>query len=154
RAQRLYEQTDATLAQRVEELIAIEEISRQLNSSLDRQRVMVRVFERAMTATHADRGGIALYDREERGLRFLAQAGFPPLLQRYQTELWPDDMGITGRVARTGKMAVLADVTKDPDYVAGDESTRSELTVPIVHRSAVIGVITLESDELAAFSTE
>ncbi|MBN1135737.1 MAG: GAF domain-containing protein, partial [Anaerolineae bacterium] len=56
RATRLYEQTDAALAHRVEELTAIEEVSRQLTSSLDLQRVMDLVLERALQATHAERG--------------------------------------------------------------------------------------------------
>ncbi len=77
RATRLYEQTDAALAHRVEELTAIEEVSRQLTSTLELQRVMDPVLERALQATHAERGVIALYEPEQHSLRLLVQSGYP-----------------------------------------------------------------------------
>jgi NtrC-family two-component system sensor histidine kinase KinB len=154
RATRLYEQTDAALAHRVEELTAIEEVSRQLTSTLELQRVIDPVLERAMQATHAERGVIALYEQGQHGLRLLVQSGYPPEVRRYQIEPWPDDRGITGRVARTGVTALVPDVTHDADYVPVTAETLSELGVPIIHDRTVIGVITLESDRLAAFTPE
>jgi PAS domain S-box-containing protein len=84
----------------------------------------------------------------------LAQEGYPSSWGRYRTAPWPDDEGITGRVARTGTPALIHDVTHDPDYVEGAPTSRSQATVPIVHKGEVIGVITVESDLLAAFTVE
>ena len=154
RATRLYEQTDAALARRVEELTAIEEVSRQLTSTLDLQRVMDPVLERVLQATRAERGAIALYEQEQHSLRLLAQSGYPSDVRRYQAEPWPDDRGITGRVARSGVTALVPDVAHDADYVPAAPETQSELGVPIIHDHTVIGVITLESDRPAAFTPE
>ena len=154
RATRLYEQSDAALAQRVEELTAIEEVSRQLTSTLELQRVMEPVLERTMQATGAERGVISLYEPEQHGLRLLAQSGYPPEMRRYQIEPWPDDRGITGRVARSGVTALVPDVTHDADYFPAVPETQSQIGVPIVHDHTVIGVITLESDRPAAFTPE
>ncbi len=154
RARRLYEKTDAALAHRVEELTAIEEVSRQLTSTLELQRVMDPVLERALQATGAERGVIALYEQEQHGLRLLAQSGYPPEVRRYQAEPWPDDQGITGRVARSGVTALVPEVVHDADYVQAAHETQSEIGVPIIHDHTVIGVITLESDRPAAFTLE
>ncbi len=154
RAKRLYVQTDATLARRLEEMTTIQEISRQLTGTLDLQQVMDLVLERALQATQADRGVIALHRPAQHGLWLLAQEGYPIHLERYRTEPWPDVSGITGRVARTGVSALVPDVTQDPDYVPVASTTLSQVSVPIVHEEEVIGVITLESDRLAAFTPE
>ncbi len=154
RARQLYEQTDATLARRVEELTSIEEISRQLTSTLDYERVLDLVVERALLATGVDRGIIALWEPDRNTLHILAQRGYPPEADRYRTEPWPADRGITGRVARSGVLAVVPDVTRDPDYAAVSPTSRSQLSAPIIHEGRVIGVLTLESDRLAAFGEE
>jgi PAS domain S-box-containing protein len=154
RARQLYEQTDAALERRVEELTTIEEISRQLTSTLDLQKVMELVLERAMQATLADRGVIALYEKAQRGLRLLAQEGYPPELERYRDIPWPQDRSITGRVARTGVSALVLDVRDDPDYVPVASASCSQLSVPVAHEGQVIGVISLESDRLEAFTSE
>jgi NtrC-family two-component system sensor histidine kinase KinB len=154
RARLLYEQTDATLARRVQELTSIEEISRQLTSTLDLQRVMDLVLERALHATQADRGVIALYEPKQSSLHMMSQEGYPPEFQRYRIEAWSLERGVTGRVARTGVAAAVPDVDRDPDFVRAVPTTRSQLSVPIIHDEGILGVITLESDRLAAFSAE
>jgi PAS domain S-box-containing protein len=154
RAQRLYERTDAALARRVEELTAIEEISRQLTSTLELQEVMDLVLERSLQATQADRGVISLYDAEKDDLRLLAQEGFPPDLERYRVEPWSGNKGITGRVAYSRIPALVPDVSQDPDYVTVVPSTRSQISVPIVYQDEAIGTITLESDRGNGFTDE
>ncbi len=52
--------------------------------------------------------------------------------------------GIVGRVARTGQVAVVLDVSQDPDYLPTYPDTVSELVVPICHGSMVVGVINIE----------
>src|SRR5690606_27033716 len=79
---------------------------------------------------------------------------YPPELDRYRTQPWPDHIGITGRVARTGISALVSDVSQDPDYVAGVTTTQSQITVPVVHKGQVIGLVTVERDRLGAFSVE
>ncbi|HSJ54066.1 MAG TPA: GAF domain-containing protein [Anaerolineae bacterium] len=153
RARDLYVQANAALAARVDELTAIEEISRRLTASLDLQQVMNVVLEQSVQAARADRGVIWLYNAERRGLHPVAEAGFA-LIARYQNGFWPDTRGITGRVARSGLPALVPDISQDADYVRGSESTRSQLSVPILHEKQPIGVITLESDRLGAFAAE
>lgn len=154
RVRQLYEETHAALARRVEELTAVQEISRQLTSTLDEEQVLDLVLDRAVQATQADRGIIALYQPGQPWLWLLAQKGYPPEADRYRTEPWPADAGITGRVARTGMLALVPDVRQDPDYAEMSTASRSQLSVPVIHENQTIGVITLENDRPAAFTEE
>ena len=66
----------------------------------------------------------------------------------YIPQIWsmPLSEGIVGRVARSGLVALIPDVSLDPDYVPGFENTIMELAVPIFHGNVVVGVINIESD--------
>ncbi len=151
---RLYTQTDQALARRVEELSTMQRIDRELNATLDFDRVMDMTLDWALRGTGAPIGVIALYDEKHQGLLLLAIRGYPPEFERYRTEPWPLEKGIAGRVIRTGQPALVTDVTQDPDYHTAQPATRSQLTMPIHREEQVIGVINVESPEPAAFDEE
>ncbi|MFO7870137.1 MAG: sigma 54-interacting transcriptional regulator [Kiritimatiellia bacterium] len=56
--------------------------------------------------------------------------------------------GVTGRVARTGRPAVIPDIRKDPDFLDRTRARKSEkvafICVPIVHRRRVIGTLSID----------
>ncbi len=58
----------------------------------------------------------------------------------------PLTQGVVGRVARTGKPALVHDVALDLDYRLCYEGTVAELAVPIFHGEKVVGVINIETD--------
>lgn len=62
--------------------------------------------------------------------------------------------GVNGRVARSGKSALVPDTREDPDYIQRDPKTdpRAELSVPIVVDGAVWGVLNIESPEQGGLS--
>ncbi len=60
--------------------------------------------------------------------------------------------GMIGKAAKTHKIQMSNDVTKNPDYVKKvGEITRSELAVPLVLGNEAIGVLDMQSDKLNAF---
>lgn len=65
----------------------------------------------------------------------------------------PVGKGIVGSVAATGKLEVIPDTRKDPRYIVDDELRLSEIAVPIVADSQVLGVIDSEHPQ-AGFFTE
>jgi PAS domain S-box-containing protein len=149
---RLYERTDAALTRRVDELTALEEIARELNTSLDFQRVIEIVLDRAMAATAAQVGGVVMRTADDEGLQMVAYRG--PQAPAQTSKVWSVRHGVIGRVVRTGRPALVIDVRQDPDYVDIAATTRSELAVPIVYGGQTIGAINLESDQEAAFDEE
>lgn len=62
--------------------------------------------------------------------------------------------GIAGTVGQTGKAEIVPDVSKDPRYLEIDPSTRSSISVPIRVNGRVIGVLEVESPDVAAFTSE
>jgi len=143
---RLFTQTDQELAARVAELSTFQEIDRQLNATLDFERVIDLGLEWAMRTTGVAAGSIGAVTPDREGLRLIATRGYAPdETVIYQEKLWPLDRGIVGRVARTGEAALVADVSQDPDYVGGARGIHSQLSVPITCEGEVIGVISLES---------
>ena len=56
--------------------------------------------------------------------------------------------GITGKVAKSGKPAIVPDITKDPDFLDRTGSRRDNhmafLCAPITHRRNVIGTISID----------
>ncbi|HFD40311.1 MAG TPA: GAF domain-containing protein, partial [Anaerolineae bacterium] len=152
---RLYTQTDQALARRVEELSTMQRIDRELNAALDFERVMNMTLAWAMRATGVSVGLLGMYDPQRQGLRLLANLGYPEsFIQRYREELWSLDEGIVGRVIRSGAPALVDDVSQDPDYYPARPDTRSQMAVPIHREGQVIGVINLESPDLAAFDQD
>jgi signal transduction histidine kinase len=61
--------------------------------------------------------------------------------------------GILGRVLQSGESARVDDVAQDPDYVEVAAGARSQIAVPIKHAGQTIGVLSLESPDLAAFGS-
>jgi sigma-B regulation protein RsbU (phosphoserine phosphatase) len=62
--------------------------------------------------------------------------------------------GIVGAAASTRQTVVVPDVRKDPRYIMANPETRSEMTVPLIYRNRVIGVIDLESPHLNYFNED
>lgn len=68
----------------------------------------------------------------------------------------PVERGINGRVARTGRPAMVNDTSRDPEYLGSDGGTDpgSELSLPIVVAGSNWGVLNLEQRERGAFGEE
>jgi signal transduction histidine kinase len=105
------------------------------------------------------RGGIGRLDSETGQVEFVLSGGPPGKF------LLPHGKGITGRVFRTKRPALVRDVEQDADYVRRWEDTKSELAIPLLLENTrvrrgrdvepadrVIGVLNLESSAPAAFS--
>ena len=62
--------------------------------------------------------------------------------------------GVCGTAAATRATQLVTDVHAFPGHIACDAASRSELVVPIVHDGRLIGVLDLDSPELARFDAE
>ncbi len=63
----------------------------------------------------------------------------------------PIGTGVCGAAAASGRTEIVPDVSKDQRYLACFPSTRSEIVVPIVAGSEVVGEIDIDGKDLAAF---
>jgi GAF domain-containing protein len=64
----------------------------------------------------------------------------------------PFSKGVCGRAARTGQTQIVADVHKDPEHVACDSRTNSEIVVPVFDsKKRLIAVFDIDSTEFDSF---
>ncbi len=66
----------------------------------------------------------------------------------------PIGTGVCGAAAASRVTEVVADVSKDPRYLACFPSTKSEIVVPILADGAVTGEIDIDGNQLNAFGPE
>jgi PAS domain S-box-containing protein len=145
---RLYARTDAALARRVQQLAILEAVGREISAAIHSARLFSLVLDYASEYTNAISGSVDIYESDGGILEVKASYGYPQEMVSF-----PADQGIVGRVVRTKQIANVPDVSQDPDFFDLREGeTRSQLSVPILHGERVLGVITLESSEINAFS--
>jgi PAS domain S-box-containing protein len=148
---------DQQLQTRAHELAGLQRISRELNSTLDLDRILGQVLQEAMRVTHADFGNVSLYDSATELLTAHKEhygSNLSQLTNRQQFESVPIRLGIMGRALRTGQAAVVPNVLDDNDFIDRQSGTRSQAVVPIIHREHPVGVINLESQQLNCFSED
>ncbi len=152
----LFTRTDQALAERIQELQTLQIFDRELQTSLELEPVLDISLTRAMDALGVSMGlmGAIKGVDEERGLYLLAQHGMPMEMGRYKRDPWPLTKGILGRVARTGEIAWINDITQDKDYVPKSHRTRSLLIVPVMREDRCVGVIDLESTDSDYFTSD
>ena len=144
---RLYEATDAELARRVDELENLQRIDRELNRTLQLDRVIHITLDWAMRITGATSGMVGLLDAEGAGLEILASSGYgEEFTTAYREQPFPADRGIIGRVMRSGQPEFTPDAAHDPDFAPVSATPAVEqITVPILRANRPIGVLVLES---------
>ena len=64
----------------------------------------------------------------------------------------PIGKGVCGTSAERKETIVVDDVEEFPGHIACDSASRSEIVVPIVKNGELIGVLDIDSPELARFS--
>jgi len=101
---------------------------------------------------HFDVVEIRLLDAKTGRLEPLLAVGME--LEAANRELYaePQNNGVTGFVAATGKSYLCEDTTQDPLYLKGAKDAKSSLTVPLVLHDEVIGTFNVESPEARAFT--
>ncbi len=122
---RLFTMTDEALAARVEELSTMQEINRQLNETLNFNKVMGLTLDWAVRSTKATDGIIGLIDIEEGQTKIIAQHGEAP-----------------------GRVEALVEGSREPTTISG------LLTVPLQREGRIIGVIALNRKDGSDFERD
>jgi signal transduction histidine kinase len=132
------------------------EIESTLEEPLSLGSLLEQLLQWAMDATGIEAGSISLVDHEHGQIVLQSYEGYgsPPFSYDHMGEpqrrrSW--DIGIAGKVARSGRAALLRDVTQDPDYVPIVPDVRAEVAFPIVHADRTLAVLVLDSPRSAAF---
>jgi diguanylate cyclase (GGDEF)-like protein len=133
------------------ELETVYETARSLGEHQDVDRIVNEVMTIALKILGYEHLSLLKYNSNQSGLLLIARMQHgrvslmkPPVLY--------DMAGISGYVARTGRLKKLYDVTTDSRYQPGLQGAKSELAVPMISRGRTVGVINAESTNLGQFS--
>jgi putative methionine-R-sulfoxide reductase with GAF domain len=122
-------------------------INEAINATLDLDEVMNTLLSKLAEIGKVTIADVLIYDPVDQVLRNTYRLK-EDSLGSMELRL---DQGLIGATARSRKAMNVGDVRKDSRYLKARESTRSELTMPMVQGDELIGVINLESDKLDTF---
>ena len=95
---------------------------------------------------------IRLLDRKTKRLDPLLAAGMVEEAKGRTLHARPQNNGVTGFVAATGKSYLCEDTTTDPLYITGASEASSSLTVPLMLHDEVFGTFNVESPRAQGFT--
>jgi len=143
---RLFEQVRS----QAETLLLLNEVGRETGSTLDVEELLRRAAEQLKRVIDYQILSIMLYDEDQKVFRHRVDVKHG---QRVQGKLRVSaSEGIVGAAATLRQPVLVPDVTADPRYLMVNPETRSELAIPMMHKSKVIGVLDLESPQLNYFT--
>ena len=96
-----------------------------------------------------DRVAILLADREKKVLEVKAAVGYAGNVFDLRI---PIGSGITGWAAAHRKTLRINNVLQDTRYIEASSNTRSEMAIPLLYRSELLGVLNVESEQLSAYA--
>ncbi|MGE5375921.1 MAG: GAF domain-containing protein [Bacteroidota bacterium] len=96
-----------------------------------------------------DRVAILLSDRDKKMLEVKAAVGYATNVFSIRI---PMGNGITGWVAAHRKPLRINNVLQDTRYIEASPNTRSEMAIPLLYRSELLGVLNVESELVSAYA--
>ncbi|MDD5089682.1 MAG: GAF domain-containing protein [Candidatus Wallbacteria bacterium] len=138
---RLYEKA----TEKLRELSLINSLGSKFNSSLDIERVLQLFINELQKVYDADRVSLMLLEEESRRLKIKKTYGLPT----HESELSFDiGEGIAGKAARLEKPLLVKNTAHCSEYKVFQKapSEYSLICAPLIFKSRVLGVITLERD--------
>jgi sigma-B regulation protein RsbU (phosphoserine phosphatase) len=130
----------------------LNEISRELSSVLVLNELLRKVGALTKRIVDYHRFGILLAD--ERSQTFNTVISLKQDARTPERSTVNFGQGIVGAAATLRQPVVVPDVHKDPRYIMVNPETRSEMTVPLIYRGRVTGVVDLESPHLGYFNDD
>ena len=132
-------------------LNTLSDIDRKLITTLEQEKLLNLIVQRAVEKTKADFGSIALLQPNNWELE--TRALYPKNSKKEEIGMRKKiEHGITGRVAKNRRAELINDVGQDPNYRELFPNVRSELCVPLLDKEDnLIGVLNVESSKVNAF---
>lgn len=140
------------LARQAQQLILLNEISRELTSILNQDQLFKRIGELLLQLINYQMFSILLLNSTRTKLQHRFSLRFNKNVQ-LKHEI-PLGRGLVGYAAEQNKAIVVPDVARDERYIPLNPETMSELCVPLVYKGEVIGVLDLEHTRKNYFTEE
>jgi phosphoserine phosphatase RsbU/P len=133
-------------------LLLLNEIARELTQILNLDELLARIAELVQKLIDYQMFSILLLDPTGQKLQHRFSLRFNENIHlKHEISL---GRGLVGTAAESKLAVLVPDVSKDPRYVQSNPETRSELAVPLIYKSKVIGVLDLEHTRRGFFTEE
>jgi sigma-B regulation protein RsbU (phosphoserine phosphatase) len=133
-------------------LATLAEIGEEINASLNLDRVLSKTATLVKRLIDYEIFTVMLLDEQHQMLFNRFTIGYSQEIR----DNWriPVGQGITGHAAASRLPIMVADVRHDSRYINVIDSVRSELSVPLLFKHQVIGVIDMQSSQVDYFTSE
>ncbi len=140
------------VSRQAQTLTVLNEISREITSILDLDDLLERIGTLLKRVIDFQMFTILLWSdsRDRLEHRFSSRYGERVTRERTITL----GQGIIGAAAQLREPVLAPDVRRDPRYVSENPETRSELSVPLIYKGKVIGVLDLEHTRVNYFNED
>ncbi|WP_263365831.1 SpoIIE family protein phosphatase [Edaphobacter bradus] len=140
------------VARQAQTLTVLNEISREITSILDVDDLLERIGLLLKRVIDFQMFTILLWNERTQQLEHRFSSRYGERVTRERTVSL--GQGIIGSAAQLREPIVVPDVRKDPRYLAQAPETRSELSVPLIYKGQMIGVLDLEHTKLNYYNED
>ncbi|HRI14961.1 MAG TPA: GAF domain-containing protein [Verrucomicrobiota bacterium] len=137
------------LRARLARLEVLHRVNQIIHSTLELRESLELILREAIAIVRGDSGLVALANPTTGFLEIEAAQGLPAATRSLRLRLGE---GLAGRVARTGRALLVADITREPNMVRFGSDVGSELAVPLRVADEVRGVIAIQARRSHAFN--
>jgi phosphoserine phosphatase RsbU/P len=130
------------VSRQAQTLTVLNEISREITSILDLDDLLERIGQLLKRVIEFQMFTILLWNERAERFEHRFSSRFGERIQREHNVRLGE--GIIGHAAQQRVPVLVPDVRKDPRYIVANPEVRSELSVPLIYKGRVIGVIDLE----------
>ncbi|MCK4561131.1 MAG: SpoIIE family protein phosphatase [Calditrichia bacterium] len=134
--------------QRNLEIKKIFEVSQKLLTSLNTEEILEFLLDALAEVIPFDAGVIFLFDPETKKLFKKASKGYEEGID-FTLKI---GQGACGRVAETRRISLIKNVESADHYYPIRPQTRSQVSIPLERQNELMGVLSLESDEVGYFT--
>jgi phosphoserine phosphatase RsbU/P len=133
----------------IEDLLRVQKAAQRITSILDLDQLIDNVVNEVARSFGCLEASVFLHDEEHGEMVMAGVCGCTAHTKGHRKKIGKE--GIVGHAAAIGKMHYAPDVRKDPYYIKCEESTLSEVAIPLMVGERLVGVFTTSHPELDAF---
>jgi sigma-B regulation protein RsbU (phosphoserine phosphatase) len=137
--------------QLIEELFLLQRVAQRINSNLDIDALLEDIVSDVAQTFGCSRSAVLLKDDKTNELVIAAVRGWTINYHMKGDRFKIGEFGMVGHVGATGETYYAPDVTMDPYYQVSEDSTRSEVDIPLKSHGQLIGVFNAQHNERDAF---
>ncbi|QYY36039.1 GAF domain-containing protein [Ruficoccus sp. ZRK36] len=126
-------------------------ISSLVSQTEDPREALELIIKNLLETLGATSASIALINPDTNRLEIEVYRGLPKSSEEIKLAL---GSGVTGWVALHGQPVLIEDVRFDPRYITLKPSIRSEMAAPMILQGLTVGVVNVDSEQVAAFDEE